>query len=111
MPEVPPGLEPLTFDGAAAEAAMEACRATVVAVESAAYERRACAQWAGAEWRGPARRRSDEELAVLDANAADLTARLRSLVNAIQAAADAVAARNLVRAEARARWLAEEGGG
>ena len=111
MPAVPTGLEPLPFDTVAADAAIEACRTAVVAIESTAYERRACAAWASQEWRGPARERSDLELAAVDGTAADLTSRLHALAAAIQAAGDAVAARNVVRAEARARWLAEQGGG
>ena len=104
MPPVPPGLEPVPLDEAAAAAAIDACHRVAAAVDLAADARHAAAVVAQREWRGPARDDFDVALAAVQREATDLAADLRATAGSIGRAVDAVRAENARRAAAREQW-------
>ena len=105
MPTLPPGLEPVPLDEAAAAAAIDACHRVAAAVDVAADARQAAATVAQREWRGPARDDFDVALAAVQREAVDLVADLRATAGAIGRAVDTVRAENARRAAAREEWL------
>ena len=104
MPTLPPALEPIPLDEAAAAAAIDACRRVATAVDAAAESRHRAAVEAQREWRGPARDDFDGRLARLQGEAVDLAADLRTTAGAISRAAADIRAENARRAAAREQW-------
>lgn len=108
MPEVPPNLQPLPFDAAAADAAIGACQRAASVVAAAAADRLAAARVAQASWKGRYRDEFDQDLAVLTDEAADLEAALRGLAGDVARAGAEVRRINQRRAVDRAEWQRAE---
>jgi hypothetical protein len=106
VPALPPGLEPIPLDEAAAYEAVDACRRVATAVDAAAETRQRAAVEAQREWRGPARDEFDVGLARVQGEAVDLAADLRAMAGAISRAVDDIRAENVRRAAERAQWAA-----
>ena len=104
VPTLPPALEPLRFDEAAAAASIDACHRAAAAVDEALAKRGRAAAAAREEWRGPFRDRFDDELAVLDGEAGRLVTDLRRAAARIGAAREAARVENATRREARILW-------
>lgn len=103
-PNPPAGLQSLTFDHAAASAAIDACLRAAARLDDATRTRDRVAAVARDEWRGPARDEFDDDLGRVDLGAASLAEDLRAAAWSIGAAAESARIENVSRREARLLW-------